>query len=398
MIEKVVVTMNYIKAFFQSESAGGISLLSAAILGVLVANSPMADQYFATMQIHLGPMTILEWVNDALMALFFLYVGIEIKKEMISGELDTKQKRVLPVLAAFAGVFTPAIVYYFAAGYMPEFRHGWGIPTATDIAFAIGVITMLGNMVSPAMKAFLAALAVIDDLIAIVVIALFYGAGVNFMDLIAAAAVTGLLVYTNKQGYLRPLPYCVLGLVLWYLVLKSGVHATIAGVVLAMTIPFKGKVLDGKVLDKVVYPMEEWAHALKNWVNFFIIPLFSFLNAGVSFADFSMENLFHPVIIGVSLGLILGKQLGIFSAVYILVQSKAIKMPTNTTWPEIYGTAILCGIGFTMSLFVATLAFPPGITQEMAKVGIFIGSIVAGLLGAVVLTLACQIRKMRGKI
>ena len=320
MIEKVVVTMNYIKAFFQSESAGGISLLSAAILGVLVANSPMADQYFATMQIHLGPMTILEWVNDALMALFFLYVGIEIKKEMISGELDTKQKRVLPVLAAFAGVFTPAIVYYFAAGYMPEFRHGWGIPTATDIAFAIGVITMLGNMVSPAMKAFLAALAVIDDLIAIVVIALFYGAGVNFMDLIAAAAVTGLLVYTNKQGYLRPLPYCVLGLVLWYLVLKSGVHATIAGVVLAMTIPFKGE-----VLDKVVYPMEEWAHALKNWVNFFIIPLFSFLNAGVSFADFSMENLFHPVIIGVSLGLILGKQLGIFSAVYILFNLKRLK-------------------------------------------------------------------------
>lgn len=390
--------MNYIKAFFQSESAGGISLLSAAILGVLVANSPMADQYFATMQIHLGPMTILEWVNDALMALFFLYVGIEIKKEMISGELDTKQKRVLPVLAAFAGVFTPAIVYYFTAGYMPEFRHGWGIPTATDIAFAIGVITMLGNMVSSAMKAFLAALAVIDDLIAIVVIALFYGAGVNFMDLIAAAAVTGLLVYTNKQGYLRPLPYCVLGLVLWYLVLKSGVHATIAGVVLAMTIPFKGKVLDGKVLDKVVYPMEEWAHALKNWVNFFIIPLFSFLNAGVSFADFSMENLFHPVIIGVSLGLILGKQLGIFSAVYILVESKAIKMPTNTTWPEIYGTAILCGIGFTMSLFVATLAFPPGITQEMAKVGIFIGSIMAGLLGAIVLIIAYQIRKMRGKI
>ena len=358
MTQKVVVIMNFIKAFFQSESAGGISLLSAAILGVLVANSPIAAQYFAVMQIHVGPMTILEWVNDALMALFFLYVGIEIKKEMISGELDTKAKRVLPVLAAFAGV-----------------------------------ITMLGNKVSTAMKAFLAALAIIDDLIAIVVIALFYGAGVNFMDLIAAAAVTGLLIYTNKQGYLRPLPYCVLGLVLWYLVLKSGVHATIAGVVLAMTIPFKGK-----VIDKVVYPMEEWAHALRNWVNFLIIPLFSFLNAGVSFADFSIDNLFHPVIIGVSFGLILGKQLGIFSAVYILVQSKAIKMPTKTTWPEIYGTAILCGIGFTMSLFVATLAFPPGITQEMAKVGIFIGSITAGLLGAIVLILAYQIRKMRGKI
>ena len=384
--------MNYIKAFFQSESAGGISLLSAAILGVLVANSPMADQYFATMQIHLGPMTILEWVNDALMALFFLYVGIEIKKEMISGELDTKHKRVLPVLAAFAGVFTPAIVYYFAAGYMPEFRHGWGIPTATDIAFAIGVITMLGNMVSSAMKAFLAALAVIDDLIAIVVIALFYGAGVNFMDLIAAAAVTGLLVYTNKQGYLRPLPYCVLGLVLWYLVLKSGVHATIAGVVLAMTIPAMGK-LDGET----VYPMHAWADKLKNWVNFLIIPLFSFLNAGVSFSDVSVDHLFHPVVLGVSLGLILGKQLGIFSAVYVLVQSKIIKMPTNTTWPEIYGTAIVCGIGFTMSLFVATLAFPPGVTQEMSKIGIFIGSIISGLLGAIVLIVAYKIRSIKNK-
>ena len=174
--------MNHMKAFIQSESSGGIMLLLAAILGVITANSPLSEQYFSLMHVYLGPMDILEWVNDGLMALFFLYVGIEIKKEMISGELDTKAKRVLPVLAAFAGVITPAIVYYFAAGYMPEYRHGWGIPTATDIAFAIGVITMLGNKVSTAMKAFLAALAIIDDLIAIVVIALFYGAGVNFMD------------------------------------------------------------------------------------------------------------------------------------------------------------------------------------------------------------------------
>ena len=393
MIEKVEVIMKYIKAFIQSESSGGIMLLLAAILGVITANSPIAEQYFSLMHIYLGPMDVLEWVNDGLMALFFLYVGIEIKTEMISGELNTNSKRLLPVLAAFAGVVTPALVYFLIAGSVPEYTHGWGIPTATDIAFAIGVIMMLGKRVSQAMKAFLSALAVIDDLIAIIVIAIFYGGGVDFPHLIVAAIVTGALWYTNKQGYVRPVLYGVLGAVLWYFVLKSGVHATIAGVVLAMTIPFKGE-----VLDKVVYPMEEWAHALKNWVNFFIIPLFSFLNAGVSFADFSMENLFHPVIMGVSLGLILGKQLGIFSAVYILVQSKAIKMPSNTTWPEIYGTAILCGIGFTMSLFVATLAFPPGITQEMAKVGIFIGSIVAGLLGAVVLILAYQIRKMRGKI
>ena len=214
----------------------------------------------------------------------------------------------------------------------------------------------------------------------------------DFPHLMAAAVVTGALWYTNKQGYVRPVLYGVLGSVLWYFVLKSGVHATIAGVVLAMTIPYSGT-LDGEK----VYPMHAWADKLKNWVNFLIIPIFSFLNAGVSFSDVSVDHLFHPVVLGVSLGLILGKQFGIFSAVYVLVQSKIIKMPTNTTWPEIYGTAIVCGIGFTMSLFVATLAFPPGVTQEMSKIGIFIGSIISGLLGATVLAVAYKIRTARNK-
>lgn len=380
--------MNSLQRFFQSDSAGGVSLLIAAILGVIVANSSLANAYFSFMEIHLGPMSILEWVNDGLMAIFFLYVGIEIKTEMISGELNTNSKRLLPVLAAFAGVVTPALVYFLIAGVEPEYTHGWGIPTATDIAFAIGVITMLGKRVSQAMKAFLSALAVIDDLIAIIVIAIFYGAGVNFPFLIAAAVITGLLVYTNKQGYVRPILYLVLGGVLWYLVLKSGIHATIAGVVLAMTIP-----AIGKLEDRVVYPMRAWADNLKNWVNLLIIPLFSFLNAGVSFGDFSSEQLFHPVVLGIALGLIIGKQFGIFSAVYILVQSKIIKMPNNTTWAEVYGTSIICGIGFTMSLFVATLAFNPGVTQELAKVGIFIGSIVSGILGASILMIASVLRK-----
>ena len=224
------------------------------------------------------------------------------------------------------------------------------------------------------------------------VIAIFYGAGVDFPYLIGAAIVTGALWYTNKQGYVRPVLYGVLGAALWYFVLKSGVHATIAGVVLAMTIPATGK-LDGET----VYPMLKWADKLKNWVNFLIIPLFSFLNAGVSFADVSADHLFHPVVLGVSLGLILGKQFGIFSAVFVLVKSKIIKMPTNTTWPEVYGTAIVCGIGFTMSLFVATLAFPPGVTQEMSKIGIFIGSIISGLLGAIVLIVAYKIRSIKNK-
>ena len=392
MVEKVVVIMKYIKAFIQSESSGGIMLLLAAILGVITANSPLAAQYFSLMHIYLGPMDILEWVNDGLMALFFLYVGLEIKTEMISGELNTNSKRLLPVLAAFAGVVTPSLVYFLIAGSIPDYTHGWGIPTATDIAFAIGVIMMLGKRVSQAMKAFLSALAVIDDLIAIIVIALFYGAGIEFPDLIVAAIITGALWYANKQGYVRPVLYGVLGAILWYFVLKSGVHATIAGVVLAMTIPSTGK-----FAGEAVYPMRQWADKLKNWVNFLIIPLFSFLNAGVSFSDVSADHLFHPVVLGVSLGLILGKQFGIFSAVYVLVQSKIIKMPTNTTWPEVYGTAIVCGIGFTMSLFVATLAFPPGVTQEMAKIGIFIGSIISGLLGATVLSVAYKIRTAKHK-
>lgn len=380
--------MNSLQRFFQSNSAGGVSLLIAAVLGIIVANSPLANAYFSFMEIHLGPMSILEWVNDGLMAIFFLYVGIEIKTEMISGELNTNSKRLLPVLAAFAGVVIPALVYFLIAGVEPEYTHGWGIPTATDIAFAIGVITMLGKRVSQAMKAFLSALAVIDDLIAIIVIAIFYGAGVNFPFLIAAALTAGLLVYTNKQGYVRPILYIVLGGVLWYLVLKSGIHATIAGVVLAMTIP-----AIGKLESRVVYPMRAWADKLKYWVNFLIIPLFSFLNAGVSFGDFSAEQLFHPVVWGIALGLIIGKQFGIFSAVYILVQSKIIKMPNNTTWAEVYGTSIICGIGFTMSLFVSTLAFSPGVTQELAKVGIFIGSIVSGILGASILMIASVLRK-----
>ena len=354
--------MNHMKAFIQSESSGGIMLLLAAILGVITANSPLAEQYFSLMHVYWGPMDILEWVNDGLMALFFLYVGLEIKSEMISGELNTNSKRLLPVLAAFAGVVTPALVYFLIAGSVPEYTHGWGIPTATDIAFAIGVIMMLGKRVSQAMKAFLSALAVIDDLIAIIVIAIFYGAGVDFPYLIGAAIVTGALWYTNKQGYVRPVLYGVLGGVLWYLVLKSGVHATIAGVVLAMTIPATGK-LDGETV----------------------------------YADVSADHLFHPVVLGVSLGLILGKQFGIFSAVFVLVKSKIIKMPTNTTWPEVYGTAIVCGIGFTMSLFVATLAFPPGVTQEMSKIGIFIGSIISGLLGAIVLIVAYKIRSIKNK-
>ncbi len=385
--------MNKLIKFMQSDTAGGVCLLSAAILGVIVANSPFTNEYFGLLKLHLGPLELLEWVNDALMAMFFLSVGLEIKKEMIYGELNSSAKRFLPVIGAFAGVITPAIIYYLIAGHDPAYVSGWGVPTATDIAFAIGVMTMLGNKVPPAMKAFLAALAVIDDLIAILVIAIFYGGGVSFSYLFFAALVTCVLVYLNKQGYVRPIPYIVLGFVLWYCVLKSGIHATIAGVILAMTIPAVG-VFEGKA----VHPMTEWEHKLSKFVTFLIIPIFGFTNSGVYFGDFTMADFFHPVVFGVTLGLLLGKQFGIFTTVYVLVQSKAIKMPANTSWLQVYGTAVVCGIGFTMSLFVAALAFEPGIVQERAKVGIFIGSIIAGTLGYSILKIAYKIQQHIHKV
>ena len=385
--------MNRVVRIIHSDSAGGICLLITAILGVIAANSPFAHQYFELLEFHIGPMPLLEWVNDALMAIFFLFVGIEIKREMICGELNTNAKRFLPVIAACAGVLTPAAVYYLIAGHDPAFVHGWGIPTATDIAFAIGVMTMLGDKVPSAMKAFLSALAVIDDLIAIIVIAIFYGGGVSFQFLLYAAIVTAVLVYLNKNGYVRPVPYVVLGFVLWYCVLKSGIHATIAGVILAMTLPATG-VHQGKE----VTPMADWDHALDKWVTFLIIPLFAFFNTGVSFGDFTVQDLFHPVVFGVIFGFLIGKQLGIFTTVYALVKAGAIKMPNNTKWIHVYGTSLVCGIGFTMSLFVAALAFDPGIVQERAKVGIFIGSILSGVIGYAVLELAHKFRHKHDKL
>lgn len=381
--------MGLLKRFFASDSAGGICLLVAAIIGVIIANSQWQEMYFQILRMHIGSLETIEWINDALMAVFFLYVGIEIKNEMLNGELKSKSKRFLPCIAALAGVITPGIIFFLIAGGNADHARGWGIPTATDIAFAIGVMAMLGNRVPPAMKAFLVALAIIDDLMAIVVIAVFYGGGISFTYLGIAGVVTAVLVYLNKQGYVRPLPYLMLGSLLWYFVLKSGVHATIAGVVLAMTLPATGVDHFGKT----VYPMEDWEKALRNWVTFVIIPIFGLSNAGVSFGDVTFASLFNPVVFGVLLGLFIGKQLGIFMTVYVLVKARVIKMPTATSWLQVYGTAILCGIGFTMSLFVAALAFKPGVTQEQAKLGIFAGSILSGVVGYLVLLVAYRLKR-----
>lgn len=318
----------------------------------------------------------MEWVNDALMAIFFLFVGLEVKRELVSGELNTNAKRIMPGIAALFGVLVPAIIYYFIAGSSEVYVHGWAIPTATDIAFAIGVITALGSRVPNSMKVFLTALAVIDDLIAIIVIAIFYASNLDLFYLVAAVIVTGLLIYCNRSGYVRSLSYIILGIILWYCILRSGLHATMAGVILAMTIPERGKI--GR---KYVRPMQHWEHYLSNWVSFVIVPIFAFFNAGVNLGGFGVADLTHPVVLGVALGLILGKQIGIFGAMFGMIKLGIVPMPAESNWKFIYGTSIVCGIGFTMSIFVSVLAFDPGHAQEMAKGGVLIGSIISAVIG-----------------
>ena len=379
--------------FLTSPSAGSAILLATTFIGIFLANSPLAPQYFSLISLHLGPLTAMEWVNDALMAIFFLFVGLEVKRELISGELNTKAKRIMPGIAALMGVMFPAVIYYLIAGSNAEFARGWAIPTATDIAFAIGIVTALGSRVPPAMKVFLTALAVIDDLMAIIIIAIFYATGLNFFYLFLSVVIVLLLITINKQGYVRPMPYAILGAVLWLCILKSGLHATMAGVILAMTIPSHGK-FD----NHVVRPMTDWEHVLSNWVSFLIVPVFAFFNAGVSFGDLSLQDLYHPVVLGVTAGLVLGKQLGIFGAVLVMVKTGLVPMPTSSNWKHVYGVSVVCGIGFTMSIFVSILAFEPGMIQERAKAGVFLGSLITALLGYVILRLVSKPEEPHRKV
>lgn len=376
--------MRRITSIFQSASAGGILLFLAAVAGFAVANSAYAPAYFYFLHAPLGPLKVELWINDVLMAIFFLVVGLEVKREMIDGELNTRAKRVLPGIGAFFGLAMPALIYTAINWAYPEFCSGWAIPAATDIAFAMGIVAILGDRVPVAMKVFLTTLAVMDDLMAIVIIAIFYTASLQFLYLAGAAIILVVLIGMNKKNVLHPVPYIVLGLGLWFCVFHSGLHATLAGVLLAMTIPYKG--ID--MLGRHHHPVLCWEHALSNWVTFLIVPLFGFANAGVSVAGFSVEQLFHPVVIGVAAGLFLGKQIGVFGTLFVLVKAKIVPMPEHTTWVHVYGVALCCGIGFTMSLFINLLAFAPGMAQEVAKIGVFIGSILAGVAGYAVLRLA----------
>lgn len=375
-----------LRHFLKSEAAGGIILMGVALLAIVIANSPAAPLYFATLARYVGGLSVLHWINDALMAVFFLLVGLEIKREFLVGQLSTWSRRVLPGFAALGGMVGPGLIYVAFNIHSTETLRGWAIPAATDIAFALGVLSLLGPRVPISLKVFLTALAILDDLGAVIIIALFYSAQLNLLALLGAFGVLAVLTILNRIGY-RKLPvYLLLGAVLWAFVLKSGVHATLAGVLLALTIPLKPAAGFDESGDA---PLVQLEHALHAWVAFLIIPVFGFANAGVSFAGIGLSSMLEPVPLGIALGLLVGKQIGVFGFSWIAVRAGFADLPARATWLQLYGISLLCGIGFTMSLFIGLLAFPASpILQDQTKIGVLAGSLVAGMIGWLVLRLA----------
>ena len=375
-----------LRALFVSDAFAGMLLISVAVLAVGAVNSPLAGVYHDLFHTELPwrPIprlgTLHAWINDALMAVFFFVVGLEVKREMIAGNLSDAASRRLPVLAAIAGMVAPALVYLAVAGSVPQLQRGWAIPAATDIAFAMGVIGLLGNRVPSPLRLFLLTVAIVDDLGAVLVIALFYTDGLAFEWLLAAVLVVAGLIALNKLRVERNWPFLVGALVLWFCVLNSGIHATIAGVVAALTIPMRPRGVSSM--------LEDMEHTLVGWNAYLVVPLFGFANAGVVLDDVGLEALLDPLPLGVGAGLVLGKQAGIFGSIAVADKLGFAPRPAGASWSQIWGTAVLCGIGFTMSLFIGALAFPhhPALVEE-AKLGVLAGSLTSAMLGYAILRL-----------
>ncbi len=367
-----------IQAFLKGETTAGLVLMGAAVLALIVANSPAADLYAAFLDFPLLSKTVLHWINDGLMAVFFFLVGLEIKREVVGGELSTRAKAALPVLAAAGGMAGPAIIYAVLNWGHSEDLRGWAIPTATDIAFALGIMALLGSRVPAALKIFLTALAVIDDLGAIAIIAVFYTADLSVTALGAAAVCTVMMVVLNRMGVRHIGVYAVLGAMLWVAVLKSGVHATMAGVITAMCVP---AVKDSEGAS----PLLTLEHRLHPYVTFFILPLFAFANAGLSLFDLTRDAVLHPVTLGIVAGLFFGKQVGVLAIAYAARAVGWVQLPPGSSAGQFYGTALLTGVGFTMSLFIGNLAFvaPDRLTE--VKIGVLGGSLLSGLAGYIFL-------------
>jgi len=396
MVKKRGSPASALRDFLANEAAGGILLIAAAVLAMVAANSPLAHGYFHLLHVEtgpvlapaIGPMTVHLWINDALMALFFLLVGLEIKRELIDGQLASAERRRLPIIAAAAGMICPALLYLAVTGGAAELRAGWAIPAATDIAFAIGVLALLGPRVPASLKLFLTTVAIVDDMGAVTIIAVFYSHGLSVPALAGAAMVVGVMLAMNRFGVVRLWPYLVAFALLWLLVLMSGVHATIAGVVAAMTIPIRSS---RGAPDDHESPLHRLEHGLNPWVAYGVVPLFGFANAGVSLTGLGPSILVEPLVMGIALALFFGKQIGIFGSIWLAVRMGIAKLPGGASWTQVYGVALLAGIGFTMSLFIGGLAFPGSAAiMDEVKIGVLAGSILAATTGFLLLRFAAR--------
>ena len=390
---RITMPLATIETFLKKESASGIVLMFAAVFAMIIANSPWAHFYEMLLEIPvvfaIGSFEIakplLLWINDGLMALFFFLVGLELKREFLEGDLSKPGQITLPAVGAIGGMAIPAL-FYVAFNYdNPEALNGWAIPTATDIAFALGILAIIGSKVPLQLKVFLTSLAIFDDLGAIIIIALFYTEQLSMMSLIIAGSMLVILFALNRNHVVSTSPYMFVGVILWVAVLKSGVHATLAGVILAFFIPIKGDEDDPS-------PLKSLEHNLHTTVAFVVLPIFAFANAGISFAGVGAEQILSPVPLGIILGLVLGKQLGIFGFCFIAIKLGFAKLPTNVNWKLLYGVSLLCGVGFTMSLFIGSLAFEQSSASPIFqdRLGIVIGSLISGFIGYFVIKKAVE--------
>ncbi|WP_199507599.1 MULTISPECIES: Na+/H+ antiporter NhaA [unclassified Psychrobacter] len=381
-----------IKAFFEYEAAGGIVLALAAIAAMIIANTPLHDWYeafiHAPVSVQIGEFAIAKdahhWINDGLMAVFFFLVGLELKREVLVGELSNVKQIILPAGAALGGMIMPALVYVFFNYHDAHYLKGWAIPAATDIAFALGILSLLGNKVPNSLKVFLVSIAIFDDIGAILIIALFYTSELSLGSLAIAGLCLPFLFLLNRRNVTSITPYLLIGIIMWIAVLKSGIHATLAGVVLALFIPMFDRT------DPEHSPLEELEHDLQNTVSFGILPIFAFANAGISLQGAGVGELFHSVPLGIAAGLFIGKQVGVMLMCWIIFKLGISKMPSGMDFKQVYGAALLCGVGFTMSLFIGGLAFggeTPGFDERL---GIIMGSIISGIAGYVMLKLTLK--------
>ena len=380
------------KWFFQLEAASGLVLLIAAVVALIVSNSNFSELYFSTLQDYLFiginnfglKLSVLHWINDALMAIFFFFVTLEIKREFIQGELSNIKQALLPIMAAIGGMLIPALFYIFLNLGDMETLNGWAIPSATDIAFSLGILSLLGSRVPISLKVFLTALAIIDDLGAIVIIAFFYSGdlSISYLNLILISYI--FLLTLNKYNVKKFIPYLIVGCFMWFFTLESGIHATISGVLLASTIPHRKKNKDFSLLIKI-------EHSISPYVAFMIMPLFAFANAGVSLNGLTFSSLLSPVPLGILVGLFVGKQVGVMLFSYVSIKLKIAQMPSNSSWLNLYGVSILTGIGFTMSLFVGNLAFAENVQYiDGVKIGVLAGSLLSTIFGYFVLLMTSK--------